>query len=363
MPGIEFQPDRSPPRLVATGPGVRRRVPAPPRRRPRVRLPPPRAGRLAGLGGVRGHRRGPLPLRSRPVTSPTRATGSTSITTCPSSIPTIPCRGARRRLRPRRRALPGRDPRGRRPAPAAQRLPVRRGGVLVGRARRRRPARQQGGMVAPSRLQPDRLGPAPPDEPHRVPAARRRPADVRQPGVPAAADQRHHLGRGSRHRCGRQQRGGTVIGIGLALPQLGPVVSGPLLREFSQRAEEMGFAHLWVQDHFLYALQQEGEYGGSATSQPAAYQSVYAPTEVLAAVAAWTIDHRVRDEHPRRRQPLAGPAGRAVGDRGPAQRRAAPVDRAGRRLVGRGAPVRRRRPDDPGPAHGRLRPGPRGVLG
>lgn len=50
----------------------------------------------------------------------------------------------------------------------------------------------------------------------------------------------------------------------------------------------MGFAHLWVQDHFLYALSQEGDYGGSASAQPDAYRSVFAPTELLAAVGAWT---------------------------------------------------------------------------
>ncbi|NMH98262.1 TIGR03619 family F420-dependent LLM class oxidoreductase [Pseudonocardia acidicola] len=76
--------------------------------------------------------------------------------------------------------------------------------------------------------------------------------------------------------------------VGLALPQLGPVVSGPLLRDFAQEAERMGFAHLWVQDHFLYAVEQEGDYAGSASSQPAVYQSVFGPTEVLAAVATWT---------------------------------------------------------------------------
>jgi probable F420-dependent oxidoreductase len=76
--------------------------------------------------------------------------------------------------------------------------------------------------------------------------------------------------------------------VGLALPQLGPVVDTGLLRDFAQEAERMGFAHLWVQDHFLYALQQEGDYGGSASTQPAVYQSVWGPTEVLAAVACWT---------------------------------------------------------------------------
>ncbi len=79
-----------------------------------------------------------------------------------------------------------------------------------------------------------------------------------------------------------------MTAVGVCLPQLGPVASGRLLRDFAQQAEDMGFAHLWVQDHFLYALQQEGEYGGSATSQPEVYRTVYAPKEVLAAVAAWT---------------------------------------------------------------------------
>src|SRR5882757_1879419 len=76
--------------------------------------------------------------------------------------------------------------------------------------------------------------------------------------------------------------------VGLTLPQLGRVVDTALLRDFAQQAEGMGFDHLWVQDHFLYALQQKGEYGGSAAAQPAVYQSVWAPTEVLAAVAGWT---------------------------------------------------------------------------
>lgn len=79
-----------------------------------------------------------------------------------------------------------------------------------------------------------------------------------------------------------------MTGIGLTLPQLGPVVSTPLIRDFAQQAEDMGFDHLWVQDHFLYALQQGGEYGGSASAQPDIYRSVWAPTELLAAVATWT---------------------------------------------------------------------------
>ncbi|MGQ0464206.1 MAG: TIGR03619 family F420-dependent LLM class oxidoreductase [Sporichthyaceae bacterium] len=81
--------------------------------------------------------------------------------------------------------------------------------------------------------------------------------------------------------------------VGLCLPQLGPVVDSGLLREFAQTAEGMGFDHLWVQDHFLYALDQAGEYAGSAAAQPEPYKSVWAPTEVLAAVAAWTSTIRL----------------------------------------------------------------------
>lgn len=79
-----------------------------------------------------------------------------------------------------------------------------------------------------------------------------------------------------------------MTAIGLALPQLGPVVDAGLVKDFVQKAESMGFGTLWVQDHFLYALTQSGEYGGSAARQPDAYRSVWAPTELLAAVAVWT---------------------------------------------------------------------------
>lgn len=79
-----------------------------------------------------------------------------------------------------------------------------------------------------------------------------------------------------------------MTSIGLTLPQLGPAVSASLVRDFVQQADDMGFDSLWVQDHFLYSLKQAGEYGGSAQSQPDVYRSVWAPTELLAAVATWT---------------------------------------------------------------------------
>jgi probable F420-dependent oxidoreductase len=79
-----------------------------------------------------------------------------------------------------------------------------------------------------------------------------------------------------------------MTAVGLVLPQLGPVVDAQLIKDAAQSAEDMGFAHLWVQDHFIYALQQQGTYGGSAKQQPEVYKSVFAPLEILSAVAAWT---------------------------------------------------------------------------
>jgi probable F420-dependent oxidoreductase len=79
-----------------------------------------------------------------------------------------------------------------------------------------------------------------------------------------------------------------MTSIGLTLPQLGPVVAPTLVRDFIQQADAMGFDDLWVQDHFLYALDPSGDYGGSAAKQPEVYRSVWAPTELLAAAAIWT---------------------------------------------------------------------------
>ena len=42
--------------------------------------------------------------------------------------------------------------------------------------------------------------------------------------------------------------------IGLCLPQLGGHVSRDGLRGFCERAEELGFGSLWVQEHIFYPL-------------------------------------------------------------------------------------------------------------
>lgn len=83
------------------------------------------------------------------------------------------------------------------------------------------------------------------------------------------------------------------IGVGLCLPQLGPHVTMDAVREFCRRAEELGYASLWVQDHFLWPLQPRRAYGGRPNAPvPVQYQSVLAPTELLTAAAMLT--RRVR---------------------------------------------------------------------
>lgn len=80
-----------------------------------------------------------------------------------------------------------------------------------------------------------------------------------------------------------------MVGIGLCLPQLGEHVTPGCVRAFAQRAEALGYSSLWVQDHFLWPLEPRRGYGGRAGAPvPPQYRSVWAPTELLAAVTAWT---------------------------------------------------------------------------
>jgi alkanesulfonate monooxygenase SsuD/methylene tetrahydromethanopterin reductase-like flavin-dependent oxidoreductase (luciferase family) len=50
------------------------------------------------------------------------------------------------------------------------------------------------------------------------------------------------------------------FGVGLTLPQLGPHVTRHAVREFCQRAEALGFASLWVQEHLFFALEPSAPY-------------------------------------------------------------------------------------------------------
>lgn len=80
-----------------------------------------------------------------------------------------------------------------------------------------------------------------------------------------------------------------MTGVGLCMPQLGDGLDVDILREFCRRAEDLGYTSLWVQDHFLWPLEPRRGYAGRTGAPiPPQYQSVLAPLELLAAVAAWT---------------------------------------------------------------------------
>lgn len=82
-----------------------------------------------------------------------------------------------------------------------------------------------------------------------------------------------------------------MTGVGLCLPQLGPHVTGPVVRDFCTKAEEMGFTSLWVQEHLFYPLEGKTGFSGRAGRPvPEPYRSVLGATELLAAAAAWTSD-------------------------------------------------------------------------
>ena len=77
--------------------------------------------------------------------------------------------------------------------------------------------------------------------------------------------------------------------VGLALPQLGPHVDASAVRGFAERAEELGFGHLFVQQHLFYPHEVVSGYSarpGLAVPEP--YRSVLQPFELLGVVAGWT---------------------------------------------------------------------------
>jgi probable F420-dependent oxidoreductase len=80
-----------------------------------------------------------------------------------------------------------------------------------------------------------------------------------------------------------------VTTVGLCLPQLGGAVTRNALRTFCERAETIGFASLWVQQHLFYPHQPTSGYAarpGLAT--PAPYRSTLSALETLSAAASWT---------------------------------------------------------------------------
>ena len=77
--------------------------------------------------------------------------------------------------------------------------------------------------------------------------------------------------------------------VGLSLPQLGGHVSREVVRGFAERAEELGFGSLFVQQHLFYPRHPASGYSARpGLAVPEAYRSILQPMELLAAVAAWT---------------------------------------------------------------------------
>jgi probable F420-dependent oxidoreductase len=77
--------------------------------------------------------------------------------------------------------------------------------------------------------------------------------------------------------------------LALALPQLGPHVTRAAVRGFVERAEELGYAGFFAQQHLFYPHHPVSGYAARpGLAVPEAYRSVIQPLELLAAVAAWT---------------------------------------------------------------------------
>ena len=77
--------------------------------------------------------------------------------------------------------------------------------------------------------------------------------------------------------------------IGLCLPQLGPHVSRSAIRRHCERAEELGYGGLWVQEHLMVPVEPVSGYAGlPGRPIPDQYRSTLAATELLTAAAAWT---------------------------------------------------------------------------
>lgn len=77
--------------------------------------------------------------------------------------------------------------------------------------------------------------------------------------------------------------------VGLSLPQLGAFADAAAVRGFAVRAEELGFGHLFAQQHLFYPHNVVSGYSARpGLAVPEVYRSVLQPMELLAAVAGWT---------------------------------------------------------------------------
>src|SRR3954447_17827199 len=77
--------------------------------------------------------------------------------------------------------------------------------------------------------------------------------------------------------------------VGLCLPQLGEHVTRSAVRTFAERAEQLGYSALWVQEHLFFPRQPKSDYANRpGVPVPEQYRTTFAATELLMAAAAWT---------------------------------------------------------------------------
>ncbi len=77
--------------------------------------------------------------------------------------------------------------------------------------------------------------------------------------------------------------------LGFALPQVGPAAGPDALVTVARRAEELGFADLWVLDRLLWPLAPRAPYPAMPDGRlPEAYKTLLDPFETLSFVAAHT---------------------------------------------------------------------------
>jgi probable F420-dependent oxidoreductase len=80
-----------------------------------------------------------------------------------------------------------------------------------------------------------------------------------------------------------------MTGVGICLPQLGPGITRSMLKDFCEKAEELGYTSLWVQEHMMVPVDPQWGYGGMPGMPiPEQYRSTLGPFELLTAAAAWT---------------------------------------------------------------------------
>ena len=80
-----------------------------------------------------------------------------------------------------------------------------------------------------------------------------------------------------------------AVRVGLCLPQLGEAVDRQAVRTFCERAEALGYAGLWAQEHLYFPRHPSSGYAARpGVPVPEPYRTTYAATELLMAAAAWT---------------------------------------------------------------------------